>query len=432
MPRCCARAAPAARTRSRACGQPGAETACGRETAHVMGESALAAYTSGHEPGAPTDGSLLRPRQDHHREVEHACLQPRVPGRRADLARSGAAVGVRPVRLPRRRGRPRPDGEDAAVHVAAVRRLGRRDGQGDRRRHAAQHRRPPGVRRGGQPDRGPPPRRPRRHHRLDERLRGRRAHRRDARRRQGDRDPDGGRATASTPATSASTPTPRTRRPPSATSPPRRGYDLERSYAYSDSVTDVHMLEAVGHPHAVNPDKDLRRIARDRGWPILVFDKPVALRSRVQACHRPARPSRRSPIGGVAAIGRGRLAQPQAASRRGLKSQGLCSSGPRRTQDTTTPQTHTVAVPTRRSTLPTGRWSDPDLPGATVRQCTPGSQSRVSSGIEISQTSSGGVRCRSSVRTASQRAAGSPRRPSSAPRRRRAATSAARSSPPSR
>ena len=33
------------------------------------------------------------------------------------------------------------------------------------------------------------------------------------------------------------------------------GYDLSRSYAYSDSVTDVPMLEAVGHPHAVNPDR---------------------------------------------------------------------------------------------------------------------------------------------------------------------------------
>ena len=60
------------------------------------------------------------------------------------------------------------------------------------------------------------------------------------------------------------------------------GYDLERSYAYSDSVTDVHMLEAVGHPHAVNPDRDLRREAVARGWPILVFTRPVALRSRMR------------------------------------------------------------------------------------------------------------------------------------------------------
>jgi len=60
-----------------------------------------------------------------------------------------------------------------------------------------------------------------------------------------------------------------------------RGYDLSRSFAYSDSATDVPMLEAVGHPYAVNPDRTLRKEAMSRGWPILVFDKPVALRSRV-------------------------------------------------------------------------------------------------------------------------------------------------------
>ena len=82
----------------------------------------------------------------------------------------------------------------------------------------------------------------------------------------------------------------------------KRGYDLDRSYAYSDSVTDVHMLEEVGHPHAVNPDKDLRRIARDRGWPILVFEKPVALRSRMKL--PPAKPAIAAlTIGGFAAIG---------------------------------------------------------------------------------------------------------------------------------
>ncbi len=62
----------------------------------------------------------------------------------------------------------------------------------------------------------------------------------------------------------------------------KRGYELDRCYAYSDSSTDVHMLEAVGHPYAVNPDKELLRIARSRGWPILHFEKPVALRSRVK------------------------------------------------------------------------------------------------------------------------------------------------------
>ena len=59
-------------------------------------------------------------------------------------------------------------------------------------------------------------------------------------------------------------------------------YDLARSYAYSDSITDLHMLEAVGNPYAVNPDRELRRQATARGWPVLVFTRPVALRSRMR------------------------------------------------------------------------------------------------------------------------------------------------------
>lgn len=47
--------------------------------------------------------------------------------------------------------------------------------------------------------------------------------------------------------------------------------DLAASTAYSDSHTDVPFLEAVGHPVAVNPDKQLRRIAARRGWPVLEF-----------------------------------------------------------------------------------------------------------------------------------------------------------------
>ena len=41
--------------------------------------------------------------------------------------------------------------------------------------------------------------------------------------------------------------------------------------AYSDSHTDLPFLEAVGHPVAVNPDRELRRIAAERGWPVLEF-----------------------------------------------------------------------------------------------------------------------------------------------------------------
>lgn len=57
-----------------------------------------------------------------------------------------------------------------------------------------------------------------------------------------------------------------------------RGYDLARSYAYSDSITDAPMLGAVGHGFAVNPDRALRRAAAEHGWGVLTFSRPVALR----------------------------------------------------------------------------------------------------------------------------------------------------------
>jgi HAD superfamily hydrolase (TIGR01490 family) len=71
----------------------------------------------------------------------------------------------------------------------------------------------------------------------------------------------------------------------------RLGIDLDRSYAYSDSGTDVPMLEAVGHPVAVNPDRDLARIARERGWEIRWFEHGVPLRDRMSV-PRPAHPLR--------------------------------------------------------------------------------------------------------------------------------------------
>ncbi len=52
-------------------------------------------------------------------------------------------------------------------------------------------------------------------------------------------------------------------------------YDLSASSAYSDSHTDLPFLEAVGHPMVVNPDRALRELALDRGWPILRFDEPA-------------------------------------------------------------------------------------------------------------------------------------------------------------
>jgi HAD superfamily hydrolase (TIGR01490 family) len=50
-----------------------------------------------------------------------------------------------------------------------------------------------------------------------------------------------------------------------------RQYDLLASYSYSDSISDLPMLEIVGHPVAINPDSQLEDIAHDRGWPIVIF-----------------------------------------------------------------------------------------------------------------------------------------------------------------
>lgn len=68
----------------------------------------------------------------------------------------------------------------------------------------------------------------------------------------------------------------------------RYGIDLARSYAYSDSMTDIPMLETVGVPVAVNPDRELARVARERGWETRWFEHGVPLRERV-AMPRPGR-----------------------------------------------------------------------------------------------------------------------------------------------
>ncbi len=73
-----------------------------------------------------------------------------------------------------------------------------------------------------------------------------------------------------------------------------RGYDLSASHAYSDSITDVPMLAAVGHPTAVNPDRALRRVALERGWPISDFRNPHRL-------PRPPRPVATGAVLGIAA-----------------------------------------------------------------------------------------------------------------------------------
>lgn len=80
------------------------------------------------------------------------------------------------------------------------------------------------------------------------------------------------------------------------------GYDLEHCYAYSDSITDAPMLRVVGHPFAVNPDRELRRLATAQGWPVLRFVRPVALRREISL--PPARPTLAAlAVGGAVAAG---------------------------------------------------------------------------------------------------------------------------------
>lgn len=59
-----------------------------------------------------------------------------------------------------------------------------------------------------------------------------------------------------------------------------RGIDLAESFAYSDSETDIPMLQCVGHAYAVNPDRALTRMAHEREWPILSFTHPVRAHDR--------------------------------------------------------------------------------------------------------------------------------------------------------
>ncbi|HWK29919.1 MAG TPA: HAD family hydrolase [Solirubrobacter sp.] len=75
----------------------------------------------------------------------------------------------------------------------------------------------------------------------------------------------------------------------------REGLDLQASYAYSDSESDLPMLRAVGHPVAVNPDKELARVARAEGWEIMRFER-LGRKLRVAAAA--------ALLGGGVAVGR--------------------------------------------------------------------------------------------------------------------------------
>ncbi len=85
----------------------------------------------------------------------------------------------------------------------------------------------------------------------------------------------------------------------------QRDIDLEQSFAYSDSETDVPMLEVVGHPFAVNPDRQLTKVAHDNDWPILSFSHPVRAHDRARS-HTPFLISAVI-IGAAAVLGRTRF-----------------------------------------------------------------------------------------------------------------------------
>jgi HAD superfamily hydrolase (TIGR01490 family) len=81
----------------------------------------------------------------------------------------------------------------------------------------------------------------------------------------------------------------------------RERIDLGASYAYSDSESDLPMLRAVGHPVVVNPDAELRRIAREEGWEIVHLDR-LARRLKALGALTAA-----AALGGVGQLVRGRV-----------------------------------------------------------------------------------------------------------------------------
>jgi HAD superfamily hydrolase (TIGR01490 family) len=63
----------------------------------------------------------------------------------------------------------------------------------------------------------------------------------------------------------------------------RRELDLSQSWFYTDSYTDMPMLERVGNQVVVNPDPRLRRIAKRRGWPVQDWRQAMGAGGEVRA-----------------------------------------------------------------------------------------------------------------------------------------------------
>lgn len=148
----------------------------------------------------------------------------------------------------------------------------------------------------------------------------------------------------------------------------REGIDLDASYAYSDSATDLPMLEVVGHPVAVNPDRELARVARARGWEIRHFVHGVPLRERV---HMPP-PGRLLVVAGVLVVAGGAggvawwwLRRPAASSprtqrgpaRRGARGASSWPGSVRAPADTILRNPRTTPPPTaNHRRRPAGGW----------------------------------------------------------------------------
>jgi HAD superfamily hydrolase (TIGR01490 family) len=81
------------------------------------------------------------------------------------------------------------------------------------------------------------------------------------------------------------------------------GYDLAESHAYSDSVADLPLLESIGHPTVVNPDRGLRKEAVQRGWPSVAFEHPISLRARIPTPSGTVMTAAAVSMGAVAAAG---------------------------------------------------------------------------------------------------------------------------------
>jgi HAD superfamily hydrolase (TIGR01490 family) len=86
----------------------------------------------------------------------------------------------------------------------------------------------------------------------------------------------------------------------------RDGLDLSRSWAYSDSESDLPMLRAVAHPVAVNPDRTLAAVAAEEGWDVIHLER---LTSHLKTLAALAGVAALGGLGRVATNGRSRTSQ---------------------------------------------------------------------------------------------------------------------------